>query len=193
MMLYYASMLTRTGIARGSLALFFLVLSGPAWADVTVWQQNLVRADKLISKGTETTDLFFFDRKGGEFSVTVDNATRRIVSFSGKFRGLKRKVFEAMKDRVNSWKEIPGMRQMRMTEMTYAKNGHSDRVLHLDLRGVDLWLTDGGYQSLFDASQVGFRLNLRRTGHDPLSLSVALEVPQGGSPQELKILDSSPL
>jgi hypothetical protein len=174
-----------------SLACFLFPRSGDA--EVTVWQKSLVRADKIVSKGTGTTDLFFFDRKGGEFSLTVDDATQRIVSFSGKFRGLKRRVFEALQGRVDAWKAIPGIRQVHLTETTYSRNGRSDLVFNLDLRGMDLWLPDGSYQALFDASKVGFRLGLTRVGQDPLSLSVAMEFPSGGDARELKLLDSGVL
>lgn len=179
--------------ARRSIAFLLLAVLNlpPVTADaaVTLWQRKLVLQDKLSSRKGRATELMFFDRKGGEFSVEIDNKTRRIVSFSGVFRGLSRPAFKVLKTRVDSLRGATGIKAARVMEITYPRNGRRDLVMRLDLSDVGTWLTRKNYWSLMDAQHVSFRLNVKKIEREVLGLSVALEFLEGGILKEMKLLN----
>ncbi len=172
--------------------LLLTLLALPPWVAegaVTLWQREMILRDKIESRDGTVTEFLFFDRKGGEFSVDIENETRKVIGFSGVFRGLNRPTFDVLKARIDSLREHPGVRTVEVSSVTYGNTGRQDLILKFDLRNVDVWLTQGNYRSLADAARAAFRLNIKRMDSRSLGISIAMEFEQAGRAREMRLLD----
>ena len=155
----------------------------------TIWREKVVLQDRLPSTDGKTTELMFFNRNSGEFSVEIDNRTRQIVSFSGVFRGLTPAPFKILKDRIEALKGNEGIQAVQVDQVTYPFNGKRDLVMRLELNHIGAWLTQGSFDSLMDSARVSFRLNVKKIDSDSIGLSLAIEFEKAGVPREMTLLN----
>jgi hypothetical protein len=164
----------------------------PVRASVTIWEQQLITRDRLQANRGQSTELIFFDRNRGEFSVNIENGTRKIVSFSGVFRGLQPSVYRVLRQRIESLRTKPEVQALRMSRTFDPRTGKPDWVMRLDLSALRKDLSDEEFGSLLASNQVQFRLNVRKTSADPFDLSLSLEFFNRDGAKEMKLLEWRP-
>jgi hypothetical protein len=164
----------------------------PTYAAVTIWEQQLLTRDRLPMNQGRSTELMFFDRSRGEFSVNIENGSRKIVSFSGVFRGFRPRVYRALRHRIQSLRTKPDIQVLRMSRTFDPRTGKPDWVMRLDLSALRKDLSDEEFGSLMASNRVQFKLNVRKTRTHPFDLSLSLEFFNRDGAREMKLLEWRP-
>lgn len=155
----------------------------------TVWNKKIIVRDKLPLQGGQSTELFFFDRMQGEFTLQIENRTKRIMSFSGVFRSLHDNVYKFLKERVSNFQQNPEIKHARIEGVRRQNNGERDLIFKLDVDPMHLQISPRTYAWLMNSEDAGFTIKIGQLTNKSLWMFLGVELHEGASKRTVPILN----